>query len=395
MKKLITALVLVIASVFTFAGCTEITSVEGIKLDKESLSLYLGETQTLKATVTPDSASDKTVRWTSSAEEIATVDEEGNVTAVAEGSAIIIAATADGGFTAICEVTVQSPTDIADDAALQAAIASQQDGQIWTLTGESYSADIDLTAAVRLVGVNDPVLTGKITVTADGVEISGVSFAPKAGTGEGFATDSYAVKATTAGKITLTDNKYVGTNKIRTPFSLSVGSAEIVGNTFDSGDSLVYNLIEFGISNGNDLSEAVISDNTFSGACANNCISIYNLAEEAAVTLENNTFGFVGNALRLSNPRNVSATFDIIDNTYESTLEGEYAGFLILQDYSKANEGETVYLQDFSKFTITFENLVMAGEELTENGTGTKQVYYVYDDQDGIITVNQPNVIFA
>ena len=84
MKKLITALVLVIASVFTFAGCTEITSVEGIKLDKESLSLYLGETQTLKATVTPDSASDKTVRWTSSAEEIATVDEEGNVTAVAE-----------------------------------------------------------------------------------------------------------------------------------------------------------------------------------------------------------------------------------------------------------------------------------------------------------------------
>ncbi|MDR1198996.1 MAG: SUMF1/EgtB/PvdO family nonheme iron enzyme [Prevotellaceae bacterium] len=70
----------------------------------ELASLAVGGTITLTATVKPDNATDKTLTWTSSAPEVATVDD-GVVSAVAEGSAVITVATANGK-TAECTVTV-------------------------------------------------------------------------------------------------------------------------------------------------------------------------------------------------------------------------------------------------------------------------------------------------
>ena len=67
------------------------------------------EPKTLTATVTPANASDKTVTWSSSNESVATVDQNGNVTAVGKGTAIITCTTNDGGFTADCTVTVTLP----------------------------------------------------------------------------------------------------------------------------------------------------------------------------------------------------------------------------------------------------------------------------------------------
>jgi formylglycine-generating enzyme required for sulfatase activity len=66
--------------------------------------LTVGTEVTLTATVKPDNAADKTLTWTSSAPEVATVDD-GIVSAVAEGSAVITVATANGK-TAECTVTV-------------------------------------------------------------------------------------------------------------------------------------------------------------------------------------------------------------------------------------------------------------------------------------------------
>ncbi len=82
----------------------------GISLNQTELSLTPGETSALTATVAPDNATDKTVNWTSSDTSVATVDENGNVTAVAPGTATITA-TANGGSgkSASCEVTVAYP----------------------------------------------------------------------------------------------------------------------------------------------------------------------------------------------------------------------------------------------------------------------------------------------
>ncbi|TBL71396.1 S-layer homology domain-containing protein [Paenibacillus thalictri] len=77
-----------------------------VTLDQSSLNLFAGGTATLKATVAPDNASNKTVFWTSSNPKVATVDTNGVVKAVAVGSASITAQTLDGGFTAKTDVQV-------------------------------------------------------------------------------------------------------------------------------------------------------------------------------------------------------------------------------------------------------------------------------------------------
>lgn len=81
------------------------TPTTGIYLDYNSLTMTVGETSTLKATVTPNDATDKTVTWETSNPNIATV-RYGVVTAISAGSATITA-TASGGQKATCTVLVE------------------------------------------------------------------------------------------------------------------------------------------------------------------------------------------------------------------------------------------------------------------------------------------------
>jgi len=76
-------------------------------LDKTELNLQPGETAKLNAVTKPGGA---TVTWISSAPEVATVDAEGNVTAVAYGTAVITAATEKAK--ANCTVTIKEPNSI-------------------------------------------------------------------------------------------------------------------------------------------------------------------------------------------------------------------------------------------------------------------------------------------
>lgn len=88
---------------------TVTTNVESITLDKTEGVLTVGNTVTVTATVTPDTATNASVTWTSSDEAIATVDSEGKITAVAPGTATITA-TSDSNpdASAAYVVTVQA-----------------------------------------------------------------------------------------------------------------------------------------------------------------------------------------------------------------------------------------------------------------------------------------------
>ncbi len=81
---------------------------DSVTLDQSELNLEVGGTATLTATVAPESVTDPTLTWASSDEEVATVDENGVVTAVGQGTATITA-TAANGVSAACEVTVTWP----------------------------------------------------------------------------------------------------------------------------------------------------------------------------------------------------------------------------------------------------------------------------------------------
>ncbi|MDY4570307.1 MAG: Ig-like domain-containing protein [Alistipes senegalensis] len=81
-------------------------SVTGVTLDKSSISILVGASETLAATVSPKDAANKKVSWKSDKPEIATVDANGKVTGVKAGEATITVTTEDGGKTATCKVTV-------------------------------------------------------------------------------------------------------------------------------------------------------------------------------------------------------------------------------------------------------------------------------------------------
>ena len=81
--------------------------VAGVTLNRSNLSLTAGGNAWLRAAVQPDNAANQSVTWASSDPSVATVDQNGVVTAVAPGAATITVTTVDGGFTAICTVTVR------------------------------------------------------------------------------------------------------------------------------------------------------------------------------------------------------------------------------------------------------------------------------------------------
>ena len=87
------------------SGVSSTVAVTGITLDKATATVQTGFTITLTATVKPDNATNKTVLWSSDDETVATV-ENGVVTGISESTASIGAMTADGGFSAVCNVTV-------------------------------------------------------------------------------------------------------------------------------------------------------------------------------------------------------------------------------------------------------------------------------------------------
>ena len=86
------------------AAVPKVIPVSSVTLDKTSLMLERGSTATLVATITPENATDQTITWSSSDAAVATVDQNGKVTAVEAGLATITAKA--GEKTATCAVTV-------------------------------------------------------------------------------------------------------------------------------------------------------------------------------------------------------------------------------------------------------------------------------------------------
>lgn len=160
------------------AECEVTVSVntESITLDKTTLSLAVGESATLTATVKPDDATDKTVAWSSSDESVAKVDN-GKVTGIKSGKATVTAKC--GGRTAECAITVSVPVSsiTLDKTTLSLAV-----GEIVTLTATvkpddatdkivTWSSSDESVASVDN-GKVTAIKSGKATVTATSASFS-------------------------------------------------------------------------------------------------------------------------------------------------------------------------------------------------------------------------------
>lgn len=81
--------------------------VESIQLNAQELTLSVGSSQHLTATISPSTASSTTLKWHSSLPSVATVDDDGNVMGISEGTSYVTVSTEDGTVSATCKVTVE------------------------------------------------------------------------------------------------------------------------------------------------------------------------------------------------------------------------------------------------------------------------------------------------
>ena len=94
--------------VATLCSCKEEIKVTGVELNKSTLTLYIGESENLVATVQPADAENQAVVWSIDNDVVARVNR-GKVTAQAEGTATVTVTTKDGDKTATCVVIVTKP----------------------------------------------------------------------------------------------------------------------------------------------------------------------------------------------------------------------------------------------------------------------------------------------
>ncbi len=127
-------------------------AVTGVKLNKESVVKKVGETEQLQATVLPENATNKNLIWKSSDVKVATVDENGLVTVVAEGEATITVTTEDGNKTAVCTIKVNEVRaftlplfDINAQYDDIVAFETAKAGRVRTNSEQIYSPYYDLT----------------------------------------------------------------------------------------------------------------------------------------------------------------------------------------------------------------------------------------------------------
>ena len=152
----------------------DLKKISSIKMSSTAKTLNVKATTKLTATVSPSNATQKTLLWTSSKSSVATVDQKGNVKAVAAGKATITAAAQDGsGKKVTCVVTVVVPET---GAKLSSSALSLVEGKTAKLTATVTPSNAtnktvtwkssDTTVATVSNGTVTAVKAGKATITA-------------------------------------------------------------------------------------------------------------------------------------------------------------------------------------------------------------------------------------
>ena len=240
------------------------------------------------------------------------------------------------------------------------------DGSVITVDG---TVDTALTIS-KPVTIHNLTATAPVTIASNGVTLNGANI----------TSGGTALKADpTVTDVTITNSTITAATSSagsHTAVSLPVsGKVVFTGNTVTND----YNGVEFGL-NVPTADGTVIENNNFINI-GNNAVSIYQVADGATVTIKNNTFSGVKGKfipIRLSNSNNMTGTFVISDNKADTDNAWQNC-FVMLEDYSKAGA-----VQDFTKYTLKFSN----------NTVGTECTYtVVYDDDNGIIFTNQPQVV--
>lgn len=148
-------------------------NVTGVSLNASSLSLNKGEEAVLAAVVSPSSAINKSVTWSSSDATVATVTNDGTVKAGIAGVATITVTTDEGGYTATCEVTVIDPNlenpvvEVKDSTAIL-TFPKVPEATFYEVSVYKYVNEIPVLFGVYTVDAEGNILTGLMSELRSG-----------------------------------------------------------------------------------------------------------------------------------------------------------------------------------------------------------------------------------
>ena len=212
------------------AGPAGPVAVTGVTLDKTSLSIEAGQTAQLTATVQPGNADNQAVTWSSSDNNVVSVDATGKITANAKGSATITVTTADGGKTAACTVTVTEP---AAPVAVTGVTLNKNNTTIYTGRTETLTATIQPADATNKAVTWTSDNTGVATVNngvVTGVSVGSATITAKTADGGFTATCTVTVEEAPIVHPT-------GVSISKTSINLQIGGSETLTATVTPADA--------------------------------------------------------------------------------------------------------------------------------------------------------------
>jgi uncharacterized protein YjdB len=201
----------------TCAVAVNPVTITGVTLNPTTLELLPGKSANLAVTVAPSGAANKSVTWSSNAENVATVDQTGKVTAKAAGAAIITAmSNDDNSKMATCAVTVPAPTTINLRGTAEGTnvVLTYTDSGTETLAvtgGAIYVSNSNKTIKSLKIGGNTILIGRKADGSTISLQINGTAIALRSAGADGFIpTGSYAefqlINTNKAGKFKMEAN---------------------------------------------------------------------------------------------------------------------------------------------------------------------------------------------
>lgn len=240
--------------------------------------------------------------------------------------------------------------------ALSDVVADAEAGATIKLTAGQFDSALTLTKDIKIEGTSGTVLAGAINVagTADApvsVEISDLEL-----------TEDAIVKIANAKEFTMSNCTFQGHNLTAKTMPIAVTSDNAIklvieGNTFGEENEFSYNLIDV---YGKLADGSSISNNVFQvGSCTHNTISLYNVDDDANVTIDNNTNA----AIRIGFKGEPNCTVTLDGNSYVACDDPDYDGLLLVQPYNTQTTS-------FAGTTLNINNTIKPADDT--------QLYYLY-----------------
>lgn len=210
------------------------TAVTSVTLNRSALSLKVGQTGKLSATVLPASTTDKTVAWSSSKPDVASVSSNGTVTAIKAGTAVITAKTTNGK-SASCTVTVTSGTTDPDPGQPEAVVSADVALRNAGLADHNPSFRLALKHAKNVTTVRVRFTVDASTVSVTGLSGFQVLGQPKGSVANGKYTGEVMLAYLSDGRTAFTQTSETGIASFVT--TGSTPTLKITGVTISGWDS--------------------------------------------------------------------------------------------------------------------------------------------------------------